>query len=388
MKKKILSILIITSLVIAGAGVSVCATEPREYATALQDFIAAAAGKTTAVLYDLDGDGVDEMIVFDEGRLPGGDDGAYHWAEITEGAKISVYSMQNGRLTSSSVEVEFGFLMYTVYISARNEIIVYDVFENSFFEIYRYTDGELIIDAVLADASHADWIYFYVNGVECSESYFEDKKKEYDVYIITRMLGYGEWAGNNLNEDTTLFIGNAALRDDTEKILAMTSDTTAGSGASATTKPEESSTAGSGASPAGGLSAAPTASTVMVNRDSFSFDAYLIDGYNYFKLRDLAYVLSGTENQFDVGYDSVNNAILLTSGAPYTVFGGEMTPKGSENKIPAPTSSQIFTDGRETIFSAYLIDGNNYFRLRDIGSTFGFEVGWDAASDTISIKTE
>ena len=36
--------------------------------------------------------------------------------------------------------------------------------------------------------------------------------------------------------------------------------------------------------------ALPTTSTVLVNGKETVFEAYCIDGYNYFKLRDLAYV--------------------------------------------------------------------------------------------------
>ncbi len=41
-------------------------------------------------------------------------------------------------------------------------------------------------------------------------------------------------------------------------------------------------------------SAIPTKSRVLVNGKEVAFGAYNIDGYNYFKLRDLAMALSGT----------------------------------------------------------------------------------------------
>ena len=135
------------------------------------------------------------------------------------------------------------------------------------------------------------------------------------------------------------------------------------------------------------LTAIPTSSTVLVNGKSAAFDAYNINGNNYFKLRDLAYVLSGTGKQFDVGWDAVNNAISLTSGKAYTITGGEMSAKGSGNKSALPTSSTIYLDGKQVSFTAYNIDGNNYFKLRDIGQTFDFGVGWDATTNTITVDT-
>jgi len=135
------------------------------------------------------------------------------------------------------------------------------------------------------------------------------------------------------------------------------------------------------------ITAKPTSSAMLVNGENVAFDAYNIEGNNYFKLRDLAYILNGTEKQFDVGWDGANNAISLTSGRAYTVAGGEMQGKGSGDKTPAPTSSKILLDGQEVAFTAYNIEGNNYFKLRDIGEAVDFGVDWDGTSNTIVIDT-
>ena len=133
--------------------------------------------------------------------------------------------------------------------------------------------------------------------------------------------------------------------------------------------------------------ASPTASTVLVDGNEVAFDAYKIADNNYFKLRDLAFTLSGTAKQFDVGWDGANNAISLTSGQSYTIAGGEMSGKGGGAKEAATTDSRIFLDGREVRFTAYNIDGNNYFKLRDIGEAFNFGVDWDDTRDTVGIDT-
>lgn len=135
------------------------------------------------------------------------------------------------------------------------------------------------------------------------------------------------------------------------------------------------------------LSAIPIASTVLINGENTSFDAYNISGSNYFKLRDLAYVLSGTEKQFEVSWDAVAKAISLTSGSTYTTVGGEMAVSSTGPQTAAPTTSKILLDGREVSLTAYNINGSNYFKLRDIGEAFDFAVEWDAVSKTISIVT-
>ena len=138
---------------------------------------------------------------------------------------------------------------------------------------------------------------------------------------------------------------------------------------------------------AAGQTAIPTSSTVLVNGNNIKFDAYNIDGSNYFKLRDVAYVINGTTKQFDVAWDSANNAIKLTSGAMYTTVGGEMAGKGSGNKTAEPTDSKMYIDGKAVSFTSYNIDGNNYFKLRDIGQVFNFGVDWDGAKNTIAVST-
>ena len=134
--------------------------------------------------------------------------------------------------------------------------------------------------------------------------------------------------------------------------------------------------------------ARPTASRVLVNGVDTAFDAYNIDGSNYFKLRDLAYVLNGTAKQFNVGWDGAANAISLTSGEAYEPVGGEMAQSESSERRPAaPTASAIYLDGELAEFTAYLIGGNNYFKLRDIMQIFDVYVGWDDATSTITLDT-
>ena len=134
--------------------------------------------------------------------------------------------------------------------------------------------------------------------------------------------------------------------------------------------------------------AEPTAASVLVNGEQKAFDAYEIGGNNYFKLRDLAYVLNGTDKQFGVGWNSEAKAISLTTGAAYSAVGGEMEPKSTEGTQRASLStSSIYLDGDLVFLDAYEIGGNNYFKLRDVGQTFDFGVGWDNATKTITIDT-
>lgn len=136
------------------------------------------------------------------------------------------------------------------------------------------------------------------------------------------------------------------------------------------------------------VTAIPTSSKVVVNGENVSFEAYNINGNNYFKLRDLAKVLSGSEKQFEVGWDSVANAIPLTSSKGYTTVGGELALSGNtQNRSAASTTSKLYVDGKAINLTAYNIGGNNYFKLRDVGKTFNFGVEWDGQLQTIAIIT-
>jgi hypothetical protein len=136
------------------------------------------------------------------------------------------------------------------------------------------------------------------------------------------------------------------------------------------------------------LIARPTMSSVLLNGESVALNAYNINGNNYFKLRDIAYVLNGTQKQFEVLWNAAENKIQLISKSSYTSVGEEMTPRGTGNTIPKLTSSSVYLDGKQIFLTAYKIGANNYFKLRDIGQALNFGVDWDAAINAILISTD
>lgn len=135
------------------------------------------------------------------------------------------------------------------------------------------------------------------------------------------------------------------------------------------------------------ITAKPTASKVLVNGKEIAFDAYEINGNNYFKLRDISSVLNGTSKQFEVSWDNEKQAINLLSSKAYTAVGGELAKGDGSNKAATSNTSKIYLDGKEISLTAYTINGNNYFKLRDLGQTFNFGVGWDGAANTVTIDT-
>ena len=131
---------------------------------------------------------------------------------------------------------------------------------------------------------------------------------------------------------------------------------------------------------------------VKVNGKSVSPQGYYIVngtqyGNNYFKLRDIAYLLSGTKGQFNVRWDKENERILLTSGTAYETVGGELADSSTAVEKIGKSTSTIVLDGEEIALDGYIINGNNYYKLRDIGKAIGFDVDFDNASSTVLVKT-
>jgi len=139
----------------------------------------------------------------------------------------------------------------------------------------------------------------------------------------------------------------------------------------------------------GALSAKPTPSTVLVNGKSTTFDSYNINDFNYFKLRDIAYVLNGTAKQFAIDWDAANNSMTLKPGSAYVITGDEMASKGTAIKTATLSSQKVFMTGEpaQIPMEAYNIDGYNYFKLRDLGMVLNVGIGWDGAKNTISIDS-
>ena len=67
------------------------------------------------------------------------------------------------------------------------------------------------------------------------------------------------------------------------------------------------------------------------------------------------------------------------------LFGG--TYAYAAGSIAEPSTHRVFVDGKEAKIEAYLVDGHNYFKLRDIGEQLGFNVYWDEGTQTVQIES-
>ena len=117
------------------------------------------------------------------------------------------------------------------------------------------------------------------------------------------------------------------------------------------------------------------------------FDVYNINGNNYFKLRDIAMKLNGTDSTFAVGYDNATRTITCTTGEAYEPNGSELVIGEDLSDTAVRSNQPLYVDGELSTIKAYNLGGNNFFQLRELGAALGFGVDYDTATRTVIIDS-
>lgn len=112
---------------------------------------------------------------------------------------------------------------------------------------------------------------------------------------------------------------------------------------------------------------------------------YNIDGYNYFKLRDLAAVLKDSKAKFGVEYKDA--LVTLTKGADYKVAESDQKEVKAMSKGML-TNDKVMVGDKALTATAYKVDDSNYYKLRDLGEALGFGVDFDKATNTVLLMSE
>ena len=134
--------------------------------------------------------------------------------------------------------------------------------------------------------------------------------------------------------------------------------------------------------------AQPSPHAIYVDGTKANVAAYTIAGNNYFKLRDIASIVSGSEKQFEVSWNNDAKRIDLTSGKPYTIVGGELGAIGSASKQAETSTAVVYKDNAQMDYTGYNIDDNNYYKLRDVCKSFDNGINWDAENQRVDILTD
>ena len=145
-----------------------------------------------------------------------------------------------------------------------------------------------------------------------------------------------------------------------------------------------------------GAPAAAAAPVVIASSQSLEVDGktvecekYNIDGNNFFKLRDLAQLLNGTDSKFDVGWDAEAGLVSISTRHAYLrPDGHELTQRGDLSATARKSAQTVEIDGEvRDDLTAWNIGGSNFFMLRELGKALGFVVDYNAASNTAIVKS-
>ena len=129
------------------------------------------------------------------------------------------------------------------------------------------------------------------------------------------------------------------------------------------------------------LDVAASNSVISVDGIPTMLSGYKIGGSNYCKIRDVASVMNGTTGEFDVSY-SQEYGTLINAATPYLGAVNELKKPGTASSV-TPHTSTVTLNGEQVLsLSTFLIDGEYYYKLKDIADCLGYEL---VTADSISV---
>jgi len=132
-----------------------------------------------------------------------------------------------------------------------------------------------------------------------------------------------------------------------------------------------------------------TTANIVVDNKTITPRAYNIQGYNYFMLRDIAHYVKDSQKAFDVEWNQETATIIIETGKPY--LGGYVSKSSTNGNAVTEVSmskAKVMKNGVPLFMTGYVIEGNTYYKLRDMGLAFDFNVFWDGAMNKVVIDTK
>ena len=124
---------------------------------------------------------------------------------------------------------------------------------------------------------------------------------------------------------------------------------------------------------------------LLVNGEEKEVGVYRIGGGTYFRLRDIAALLTGSSAQFGVDYDEASRTVIITAGEAYTALASDLQALEDKSETAAKSSQSVQLNGETVELEAYNIGGWNFFKLSDLGTKLGFDVGYDMAAGAVTV---
>ena len=127
---------------------------------------------------------------------------------------------------------------------------------------------------------------------------------------------------------------------------------------------------------------------VTLDGEEVKVGSYVVEGYNYLKLRDVAAILNAKKCQFDVGYDKEKKLITVALAKAYEKVEGDLAEIKDAKAQAKVEEKKLLVDGEEKEVKTALINGYNYMQLRDLGSLVGLDVKYDAKNKVIMLNSD
>lgn len=135
--------------------------------------------------------------------------------------------------------------------------------------------------------------------------------------------------------------------------------------------------------------------SLTVNDKSFNIDGQAIsypDGDKYshrvfFKLRDVANALNGTNKQFDIVWDSTKQTINLIPQKAYKAVGTENIKMEYREMTASRYNKSILVNGKATNWVVYTVGGETYIRLQDLAEMLDVYIGGNINTAGIFVDT-
>lgn len=134
--------------------------------------------------------------------------------------------------------------------------------------------------------------------------------------------------------------------------------------------------------------ATPSNQKLEINSKTTPLQGYAIEGYNYYKLRDLANLLKGN---IDFSLNGDDKLITINLNETYKTTSDDLKKISSKTKHTIPKSMKIKVIQKNTsktyTIKSEAIDGYNYFKLRDLADILNYSVDYDSKNNTAQIFT-
>lgn len=131
----------------------------------------------------------------------------------------------------------------------------------------------------------------------------------------------------------------------------------------------------------------PVTSSIVVDGKRMQMSGFNISDNTYYKLRDIAYLLNGTNKQFDVVYDMEKSAIVMQPGKSYLREENEEGASDIKDMKLEEKQVDLYLKDEYHQFMGYMIHGNTYIKIRDLVTLLEMEIEWSNETKEITLVT-